>query len=123
MKNIRINPKRQFVDNFGTGDHQSFFVYEVVRDFEDKELNPKIPYAKSVIDKGVVIETFNSESNAKLFMQALETKIAVVKAPLLNMVIDGFDYHFSSKEIKTLSKKEILEKIEWFKNWAKQINK
>ena len=70
MKNLRVRPKRKFVDGYGTGDSQSYFVYEVVRDYTSEELS-KHNYSQDVINNGVVIETFNNEGNATLFKEAL----------------------------------------------------
>jgi len=71
MNNLRITPKRKFVDGYGTGDTQSYNVYEIIRDYTKEEI-AKRNYSNEVIKKGVVIETFNSETNAEIFLNALK---------------------------------------------------
>ena len=70
MKKLRITPKRKFADTWGTGDYQNYFKYEVRRDFTPEELS-RHNYSPEVITNGVVIEEFNSEDNAKIFVKAL----------------------------------------------------
>ena len=72
MNNLRITPKKEFRDSWGTGDHQSSFKYEVRRDFTQEELKRGLRYSDEVIKNGVAIETFNSETNAEIFMNALK---------------------------------------------------
>ena len=77
MQNLRIVPVKKHVDTFGTGDHQQYNVYEVRRDFTYLELNgtkdkPRNwQYSPSVITNGVLVETFNSKTNAAIFVDAL----------------------------------------------------
>lgn len=71
MQNLRITPKRKFVDSYGTGDHRSYNVFEVRRNYTKEELN-KTRYSDEVIKNGLVIETFNSETNAEIFLNALK---------------------------------------------------
>jgi hypothetical protein len=73
MNNFRITPKRKFVDGYGTGDTQSYNVYEIRRDYTKKEL-VKRNYSPDVIKQGVVIETFNSLTNAEIFLTALSNQ-------------------------------------------------
>jgi hypothetical protein len=73
MNNLRITPKKKFIDSYGTGDHQAYNVYEVRRDFTQEEL-AKRNYTDEVIQSGVVLENFNSEVNANIFLTALKQK-------------------------------------------------
>lgn len=74
MNNLRITPKRQYVDSYGTGDSHSYNVYEVRMDIPQEELK-RYNYSPDVIQKGRVIETFNSETNAEIFLTALKNTI------------------------------------------------
>lgn len=72
MKNLRVTPKRKSVDTYNTGDHQTYNVYEVRRDWEqEKDGFKNIPTHESVKNAGVVIETFNSKDNAEIFVKAM----------------------------------------------------
>lgn len=73
MQNLRITPKRKFVDSYATGDHQGYNVFEIRRDYTKEELS-KINYSNEVIKSGVVLETFSSEENAEIFLNALKSK-------------------------------------------------
>lgn len=73
MKNLRITPKRKFVDTYGTGDNQAYNVFEVRRDWEQvKDGFISMPTPDALKEAGVVIETFNSEANAKMFIASFE---------------------------------------------------
>lgn len=80
FQNLRIIPTHNWVDSYGTGDSQKHFKYNVVRDYFREELygTPEKPrntsYSQSVIDKGLTIETFNSEKNAEIFLNALKNQ-------------------------------------------------
>lgn len=88
MKNLRITPKREFVDSYNTGDSQSNFKYEVRRDWEqEKDGYKNIETAESVKEAGVVIETFNSEDNAKIFIASFELLHSL---QILNIAIEDF---------------------------------
>lgn len=69
--NLRIVPTYSFADTYGTGDHHRVTKYNVVRDFTKEEVNRPIKYSIQVIEKGVTVETFKSEVNANIFIQAL----------------------------------------------------
>lgn len=75
LKNLRIVPSRNYRDTYGTGDSQAYTTYEVRRDYFASELKfndgRTIPYADSVIASGVTMETFNSEVNAAIFINAI----------------------------------------------------
>lgn len=99
MNNLRITPKRKSADTYGTGDYQSWHVYEIRRDWKPEELyyegGRKINYAQSVIDAGVVIETLETEHNAKLLMNALkEEALAAQQAtrPATQLEIKVLEY-------------------------------
>lgn len=81
MKNLRITPKARFVDSYGTGDSQSYSVFEVRRDWEQEMDGLKnMPTADAVKSAGVVIETFNSEANAKMFITSFKMRDALKDA-------------------------------------------
>lgn len=42
---------------------------------------------------------------------------------LINMIEDGFNYHFSDNQLKDMSREEIIEKIKWFSEWLDKSNK
>ena len=73
MENLRIVAIKKFVDSYGTGDNQSYEAFEVRTDFTKEEIK-KWNYSKELIERGEVIETFNNEQNAKIFLEALIKK-------------------------------------------------
>lgn len=70
MENLRIVTTKKFVDTYNSGDKQSYELFEVRADFSEEEIK-KWNYSKELIEKGKVVETFNSETNAKIFLEAL----------------------------------------------------
>lgn len=73
MENLRIVAIKKFVDNYGTGDNQSYEVFEVRTDFTKEEIKRR-NYSKELMERGKIIETFNSEQNTKIFLEALIKK-------------------------------------------------
>jgi len=62
------------------------------------------------------IKRFNeSEENLNISDVSDSEKI---KASL-DMIIDGFDYHFISKKYDT--KEELEEQLKWFSDWVKKV--
>lgn len=74
MNNLRIVTTKKFVDTYNTGDKQSYELFEVRANFSEEEIK-KWNYSKELIEKGKVIETFNSETNAEIFLNALKNTI------------------------------------------------
>ncbi len=83
MKNLRIEPKGKFADTFGTGDHQRYEVYQIVRDYDitdiyDKEYKrgKKVEkyFTAEVITMGYVVETVSQLEYAEYILKGLKDK-------------------------------------------------
>ncbi len=97
MQNLRITQKRTFVDTWGTGDSQSIISHEVRRDYLPIETDHKtIKYSQQVLDNGVVIETFNAEENAILFISALNTKFNLTPTESAKHFPNGFNSYIET---------------------------
>ena len=92
MKNLRIVPEKRYSDGFGTGDHISYEVFNIVRDFTDDELK-RFNYTEGVIKKGIVLETLRSEEFAQVLLDAMKEKYAGEKkeTPVVATVLCSVD--------------------------------
>lgn len=69
MKNLRIRKDRDYLGAEVYG--KTFeFIYHVCKDYEGN-----LNLTEKAKKDGVIIETFRSESNAKLFLKALKNEI------------------------------------------------
>ena len=83
MKNLRIVPVVKYADTYGTGDHQSYNEYKIVRDFEESDIwdskrsrgnDVSAYFKKELIEKGCTVATVSTEEFAKFIIIGLKKK-------------------------------------------------
>jgi hypothetical protein len=79
MKNLRIRTELNGFNELG----QEIMVHHVVKDYD----TTKFKYAQSVLDKGEIVESFNTKANAETFLKAIKMQgaIEVMAGALINL--------------------------------------